>query len=103
LQLTLASNVEWMEFRRRREGMTYALQGGLWLHCFVLNRESMAHLVSSSHETLLAAGLRLGMRREWLQYKPLKFPPSGERMEAWHWDLRGRHLELALALAASRR
>ncbi len=63
----------------------------------------MAHLVSSDLETLLAAGLRLGMRREWLQHKPLKLQATGERREAWHWDLRGVYLERALALAGSSR
>ena len=63
----------------------------------------MAHLVSSNLEGLLVAGERLGLRREWLQHKPLKLPATGERREAWHWDLRGVHLELALALAGPRR
>jgi len=92
-----------MEFSSRREGMIHALRGGLWLHRFVSSGEPMTHLVSSSQEVLLTAGDRLGMRREWLQYKPLKFPLSGERMEAWHWDLRGTYLQRALALAGPRR
>src|SRR5262245_33416698 len=81
--------IEWMEFTRRREGMTHALDGGLWLHRHTLRGEPMAHLVSSDRGLLLLAGERLGMRPHWLQYKPLKRPATGERVEAWHWDLRG--------------
>ena len=91
--------IEWMEFTRRREGMVHALEGGLWLHRFTLKSEPMAHLVSSDRALLEVAGEQLGMRREWLQYKPLKFPPTGKRVEAWHWDLRGTHLSRALVLA----
>lgn len=89
-----------MEFGRRREGMTHALEGGLWLHRFRLHGEPMAHLVSSNLRALLEAGERLGLSRDWLQYKPLKSPATSERMEAWHWDLRGAYLERALAGAA---
>lgn len=92
-----------MEFRLWREGMTYALEGGLWLHRFTLRGEPMAHLVSSHRELLLRAGARLGVRPEWLQYKPLRYPPTGQRVEAWHWDLRGRFLQAALAGAGPRR
>ncbi len=90
----------WKEFGRLRDGMTHALDGGLWLHRFTLRREQWAHLVSSDRERLLRAGRRLGMPAEWLQYKPLKHPARGERIDAWHWDLRGWRLELALRLAA---
>jgi hypothetical protein len=83
--------------------MVHALQGGLWLHRFTLKGEPMAHLVSSDRALLEAAGERLGTRREWLQYKPLKFPPTGQRVEAWHWDLRGIYLARALTLARPRR
>ena len=95
-------NSEWSEFERRREGMTHALDGGLWLHLFVLRGEPMAHLVSSDRELLLAAGHRLRMQESWLQYKALKHPRTGERVEAWHWDLTGRYLELGVRLAAPR-
>ncbi len=37
------------------------------------------------------------MREAWLQYKPLKHPSTGERVEAWHWDLRGPYLDRACA------
>lgn len=80
--------------------MTYALDGGLWLHRFVLRGEPMAHLVSSDRPALLRAGRRLGLDPAWLQYKPLTHPRDGARVEAWHWDLRGRYLALALGLAA---
>jgi hypothetical protein len=31
----------------------------------------------------------VGLPDERLQYKPLKDPRTGERREAWHWDLVG--------------
>jgi hypothetical protein len=83
--------------------MTHALEGGLWLHRHVLRGEPMAHLVSSDRELLLRVGERLGLRPGWLQHKPLKYPPTGERREAWHWDLRGIYLERAVALAGAKR
>ena len=83
----------WFEFAKRREGMRHALNGGLWFHRHVWRGEAMAHLVSSDKERLLEAGRILGLRAEWLQYKPLKHPDSGVRVEAWHWDLRGQSLD----------
>jgi len=59
----------------------------------------MAHLVSSDRSALLDVGRTLGMKPEWLQFKPLKDPETGRRTDAWHWDLRGRSLEKALRLA----
>ena len=103
MQLAGARRTEWMEFSRRRDGMIHALEGGLWFHRFTLREEPMAHLVSSDCGGLLEVGDLLGMRRGWLQYKPLKFPPTGVRVEAWHWDLRGVYLERAAALATARR
>ncbi len=82
--------------------MRHALSGGLWLHRFELNSEPMAHLVSSDRGALLAAGRRLGMAPDWLQEKPLKHVGTGVRTEAWHWDLRGRRLELAVRLASEK-
>lgn len=76
--------------------MSHALEGGLWLHRHVLRGESMAHLVSSNKQALLAAGRRLGLDPAWLQYKPLKHPEDGRRIEAWHWDLRGKFLRRAV-------
>jgi len=92
-----------MEFRLWREGMTHALNGGLWLHRFTLRNERMAHLVSADRALLLRVGTQLGLAPEWLQHKPLRYPPSGARVEAWHWDLRGVYLERALALSGPRR
>lgn len=93
------AEIVWFEFSRRRDGMLHALRGGLWLHRHVLRGEPMAHLVSSDREALLEAGRLLGLDPRWLQYKPLKDPEHGKRVAAWHWDLRGRFLEKALALA----
>ena len=89
----------WYEFSRRREGMTHALSGGLWLHRHTYRGEPLAHLVSSDYDLLVEAGNRLSMRPEWIQYKPLKTPATGVRVEAWHWDLRGPRLDEALRLA----
>jgi len=50
------------------------------------------HLVSADKQRLLALGAGLAMRAEWLQYKPLKDPRTGERVPAWHWDLWGARL-----------
>ncbi len=93
----------WMEFRLWREGMTHALEGGLWLHRFTLRGERMAHLVSADRRLLMDVGARLGLAPDWLQHKPLRYPPTGERVEAWHWDLRGVYLARALAVAGPRR
>jgi hypothetical protein len=72
--------------------MCFALDGGVWLHHHRYKGEPMAHVVSSDRDRLLAVGARLGLRPEWLQYKPLKDPRTGERVPAWHWDLRGDRL-----------
>ncbi len=80
------------EFARRRDGMIYAMDGGLWLHRHVLDGTPMAHLVSCDRELLLAYGRAVGLSPERLQYKPLKDPRTGIRREAWHWDLLGRFL-----------
>jgi len=82
--------------------MAHALNGGLWLHPFVWHGERMAHLVSADREALLRAGRLLGLDPAWLQYKPLKHPGNGQRVEAWHWDLRGRYLVRAIELSESR-
>ena len=52
----------------------------------------MVHLVSVDKEGLLALGDTLGLRPEWLQYKPLKDPRTGMRVAAWHWDVWGERL-----------
>ena len=90
----------WREFvDRRRVGMIFALDGGLWLHRHLWRGERMAHLVSADRDALLAAGKVLELRAEWLQYKPLRDPRTGQRVDAWHWDLRGTHVTKAIALA----
>lgn len=77
------------EFERRREGMIYAMDGGLWLHRHVWKGEPMVHMVSTDRARLLAYGRAIGMPARRLQYKPLKDPRTGIRREAWHWDLGG--------------
>ena len=83
------SSVEplYREFARRQEGMRHAMRGGLWLHRHVWKGERMAHLVSTDRGRLLAFGRAVDLPLEYLQYKPLKDPRTGERREAWHWDL----------------
>jgi hypothetical protein len=82
----------WREFERRREGMEYALDGGMWLHRFALRGRPMAHLVSADREKLLDWGREAGLDLRWIQYKPLRDPRTGERVPAWHWDLWGELL-----------
>ncbi len=82
------------EFETRRDGMLYAMDGGLWLHRHVWKGRRMAHLVSTDRGKLLAYGRRAGLQAEYLQYKPLKDPRTGVRRDAWHWDLVGRFLPL---------
>lgn len=88
----VTADTEPREFARRRDGMIHAMDGGLWLHRHTWFGRPMAHLVSTNRERLLAWGRRAGLPDERLQYKPLKDPRSGERREAWHWDLAGRFL-----------
>jgi hypothetical protein len=78
--------------------MEHALDGGLWFHRHAHHGELMAHLVSSDKQLLLRVGRLLGMRPQWLQYKPLKNPRSNRRVQAWHWDLRGLYLDAGLKL-----
>ena len=80
------------EFTRRRDGMIHAMDGGLWLHRHVWFGRRLAHLVSTARERRLAWGRRAGLPDERLQEKPLKDPRTGERREAWHWDLAGSFL-----------
>jgi hypothetical protein len=77
------------EFEKRRDGMVYAMDGGLWMHRHVWKGRPMAHLVSTDREKLLAYGAAIGIPESRLQYKPLKDPRNGKRREAWHWDLGG--------------
>jgi hypothetical protein len=94
--------MQWYRFRLWRDGVVHALEGGLWLHPFELRGECWAHLVSADRQALLRVGERLAMSPEWLQYRPLKHPATGIREPAWHWDLRGPRLDLALRLVAQR-
>ena len=77
------------EFASRVEGMCHAMDGGLWLHHHVWQGHPMAHLVSTDRGRLLAYGRVVGLPPERLQFKPLKDPRTGERRDAWHWDLVG--------------
>jgi hypothetical protein len=80
------------EFALRREGMIYAMDGGLWLHRHVWKGHPMAHLVSTDRERLLQYGRSVGLPASRLQEKPLKDPRTGKRCKAWHWDLVGELL-----------
>lgn len=77
------------EFERRRDGMIFAMQGGLWLHRHVWKGRPMVHFVSTDRERLLAYGDAVGIARVRLQYKPLKDPRTAAKRDAWHWDLGG--------------
>ena len=83
---------EYREFRKRRDGMIYAMDGGLWMHRHRWQGRRMAHLVSTSRELLLAYGAAVGLAADRLQFKPLKDPRTGVRRDAWHWDLGGPFL-----------
>ena len=84
--------LQWREFSLRRDGMIFAMDGGLWLHRHTWFDTPMAHLVSTNRELLLAYGASVGVAAHRLQVKPLKDPRTGERRDAWHWDLVGRFL-----------
>lgn len=73
------------------------MDGGLWLHWHVWRGRHLAHLVSTSRERLLIYGVRMGVPAKRLQYKPLKDPRTGERRDAWHWDLGGPFLPIERA------
>lgn len=81
--------------------MRHAMAGGLWLHRHVWKGTPMAHLVSTDRAALEAYGRSVGLPLYRLQFKPLKDPDTGERRDAWHWDLVGRFLP-ALASASER-
>jgi hypothetical protein len=82
----------WREFLRRRDGMIFAMDGGLWMHRHVWFGKPMAHLVSADKELLLAYGRAVGLPESRLQFKPLRDPRTGVRRDAWHWDLGGAFL-----------
>jgi hypothetical protein len=77
------------EFANRRDGMIYAMDGGLWLHRHLWKGERLAHLVSTNKALLLEYGTAVGIPAKRLQFKPLKDPRTGIRRDAWHWDLGG--------------
>jgi hypothetical protein len=72
--------------------MLHAMDGGLWLHRHVWLGRPMAHLVSTDRDRLLDVARDIRFPLERLQYKPLKDPRTGERREAWHFDLGGPFL-----------
>jgi hypothetical protein len=77
------------EYAKRREGMIYAMDGGLWLHRHMWNGRRLAHLVSTNKTLLLEYGAAVGLPADRLQFHPLKDPRTGVRRDAWHWDLGG--------------
>lgn len=78
-----------LEFPRRRDGMIFAMEGGLWLHRHTWRGHLMAHVVSTDRRRLLLYGQFMGLSEDRLQFKPLKDPRTGVRRDAWHWDLVG--------------
>ena len=49
------------EFTKRRDGMIYAMDGGLWLHRHLWKGRRLAHLVSTNKALLLAYGAAVGL------------------------------------------
>jgi len=77
--------------------MIHAMDGGLWLHRHVWKGQKMAHLVSTNRARLVEYGHAVGLPESRLQFKPLKDPRTGQRRDAWHWDLVGVWLPENLA------
>jgi hypothetical protein len=69
--------------------MIYAMDGGIWLHHHVWKGRPMAHLISTDKSKLIAYGSCIGLSEDQLQFHPLKDPRTGERRDAWHWDIGG--------------
>lgn len=69
--------------------MIHAMDGGIWLHHHVWKGRPMAHVISTDRAKLLAYGHSVGLSEDRLQYHPLKDPRTGERRQAWHWDVGG--------------
>lgn len=90
--VTEAASPVYREFARRRDGMIFAMDGGLWLHRHRWKGRPMAHLVSTNRDRLIAFGRTIGLPADRLQFKPLKDPRTGIRCDAWHWDLVGPYL-----------
>src|SRR3982751_495342 len=74
---TVPSEAPYLEFTSRRDGMIYAMDGGLWLHRHVWKGRPMAHLVSTDRERLLRYGAAIGIAASRLQFKPLRDPGTG--------------------------
>ena len=85
------------EFERRKDGMIYAMDGGIWLHRHVWQGQPMAHLISTDRAKLLAYGHHIGLAESRLQFHPLKDPRTGIRRAAWHWDIGGPLLRAVLS------
>lgn len=86
-EVTFASGAR--EFRKRRDGMIHAMDGGLWVHRHIWQGRPMVHFVSTDRARLLEYGEAVGIPASRLQYKPLRDPRTDARREAWHWDLGG--------------
>jgi hypothetical protein len=69
--------------------MIHAMDGGLWLHRHRWLGEPMAHLISADREVLENYGRQNGLPLSRLQFKRLKDPRTGVRVDTWHWDLVG--------------
>src|SRR5947209_18230431 len=52
---------QFREFDKRRDGMIYAMDGGLWLHRHRWKGKALAHLVSTDKELLLRYGAAVGI------------------------------------------
>src|ERR1051326_7082948 len=55
------------EFAKRRDGMIYAMDGGLWLHRHVWKGRRMAHLVSTNKTLLIEYAAAVGIAVERLR------------------------------------
>jgi hypothetical protein len=84
------------EFKRRWDGMVYAMDGGLWLHRHVWQGRRMVHVISTDRAKLVAYGNRVGLDETRLQFHPLKDPRTSQRRDAWHWDIGGPLLKFVL-------
>ncbi len=89
IEWLVGQNAPWREFNLWRDGVDYAVHGGLWLHRHTWYGHSMAHLVSSDRGRLERVGLSLGLHPARLQYRPIKCPGLDAPQPAWHWDLVG--------------
>jgi hypothetical protein len=79
----------WFEWKQVRQAKFFASSGGIAVHHNRLgwNGHDAAHLLGPDEETLISAGLELGLLPIWLQRPP--------RASALHFDLRGYALRQA--------